>query len=272
MNKWEVKRLLKEQGKTEEDFLNKNKEELLEMLNGAAVTSIEEAVLDNLEPVNDCISPAQTSIEPDYLSSEWSDYVMSNFTSDELSDGAPNVHGLRRVAQKLLGPIVSTKIIQFFPATDPSSYGRASCVYEIAIEWCDGLMRIFQDVGGAYPGNTDQVYAKYPEAIAATRAEARCLRKALRIKGPSSEEVCVTPTTESIMVETNITTSISGAQISLIKTRCGEYKIDVDKFINHYLGVNDAIEKLSREQAQVLCQKINEFQTQRTDIVEEIKL
>lgn len=272
MNKWEVKRLLKEQGKTEEDFINKNKEELLEMLNGAAVTSVEEAILDNLEPTNDLVKPTQEKVEPDYLSPEWSDYVMSQFTADELSDGAPNVHGLRRVAQKLLGAIVSTKIVQFFPATDSSTYGRASCVYEVAIEWCDGFIRIFQDAAGAYPGNTDQMYAKYPEAIATTRAEARCLRKALRIKGPASEEVCVTPTTESIMVETNITASISGAQISLIKTRCGEYKIDVEKFINHYLGVNDAIEKLSREQAQTLCQKINEFQTQRTDIVEEIKL
>ena len=149
MHKATMKKLLKEQGITE-DITNKSKDELLAML-GKAQSINEEVVLDNVldnvELSNESTEKqeAENSV-PDYLSPEWSDFVLSQFNKDELSDGAPNVHGLRRVAQLLLGPIVSAKVIPLFPATDPTSYGRASCIYEIVFEWNDGLLRPFQDV------------------------------------------------------------------------------------------------------------------------------
>lgn len=273
MHKATMKKLLKEQGITE-DITNKSKDELLAMLGKAQSINEEvvlDTVLDNVELSNESTEKqeAENSV-PDYLSPEWSDFVLSQFNKDELSDGAPNVHGLRRVAQLLLGPIVSTKVISLFPATDPTSYGRASCIYEIVFEWSDGLLRTFQDVAGAYPGNTDKEYAKYPEAMSATRAEARCLRKALRIKGPASEEVCLTPTTEDLGI-TVMTNVISGTQIAFIKKRCQDYTISVSKLIKKIIGEENALENLTREQAQQICQFINEIQTNRSDITEDLK-
>lgn len=295
MNKWEMRKTLLSQGKTEEDLKNKSKEELSVML-GLENTTIDavdsvdsevdiDTILDQLE-VTDNLATTQvplsvkiessepitfreTNVVPDYLSPEWSAYVLSKFEKDELSDGAPNVHGLRRISQLLLGPIISTKIVLLQSTLDPSTYGRASVVYEIQIEFPDGV-RVFQDCAGAYPGNTDKDYAKYPEAIAATRAEARCLRKALRIQGPASEEVCKTPTTLDIQTDTSIMDKISANQISMIKNRSQTYNINLDKLIEKITGEKNVLEGLKREQAQQICTYLNEIQTNRTDLTEDV--
>lgn len=294
MNKWDMRKTLLSQGKTEEDLKHKSKEELEKMLQLDTTNNTVDldSLLDSLDKL-DIVDTVETTDNidianvldnneekvqevqdlkeevPDYLSPQWSQYVLNQFEKDELSDGAPNVHGLRRISQLLLGPIISTRIIQLTPALDPSTYGRASVVYEIQIEFPDGV-RVFQDCAGAYPGNVDQNYARYPEAIAATRAEARCLRKALRIQGPSSEEVCQTPAIVDIQVDMPITDNISANQISMIKNRSQTYNINVEKLIEKITGEKNVLEKLKREQAQQICQFLNEIQTNRSDVTEDI--
>jgi hypothetical protein len=260
-SKWQMRQYLFQNGYTEES------------LRGKKVAEIK--VLFDVALEKNGVPDPEIKVQPDYLSPEWPEYVLSQFAQNELIDDAPNVHGLRRVAQLLLGQIICTKIVHLNAPVDPTTYGRASCIYEVQIKTKTKpgevpSIIIFQDVGGAYPGNTDQEYAKYPEAIAATRAEARCLRKALRLQGPASEEVCITPTTENISTEP-MSTKINGAQIAMIKSRSTEYKISISKLIQNVIGEEKPLESLSREEAQQVCQRIVEFQTKRTDISEDLK-
>lgn len=116
---------------------------------------------------------------------EWNDYVLSNFNDNEMFDGRPLCAGLRRVAELLLGRIVVSRPTQIFPPTSGDEIGRATVVWEVVFE--DGS--IFSDVADAWEGNTDDTFCVFNTATAATRAEGRALRKALRIKTVAAEEM-----------------------------------------------------------------------------------
>lgn len=115
---------------------------------------------------------------PPITSIEWNDYVMSKFDEAELFDGMPLAAGLRRVAELLLGTIVYSGPTQVFPPKDDGSHGRATVVWKI--EFANGVC--FSDVADCWEGNTDDAFCAFAVATAATRAEARALRKALRLK------------------------------------------------------------------------------------------
>jgi hypothetical protein len=277
MNKWELKRFALDKGFTKEQIYNASKDELEKMINENLLGNTDnDVILDSLVIQETTSTQDQTeSITekvPDYLEPEWSDYVLTQFTSSELYENTPNVNGLRRVASLLLGPIISSKIVHFSPATTVDSQGRASCVYEIAIRW-DGDphdVRVFQAAAGSYAGNTDREYVKYPEAMSDTRAEARCLRKALRINGPAYEEVCKTPAAEDVVMTSNSNT-LSGTQLILIKSRCKEYNLNPEKVITHVTGEQYTVDKLPRESAKLVCEFLNHLQTNRVDINESLK-
>ncbi len=126
---------------------------------------------------------------------EWNDYVMGHFSEKELFDGRPLCAGLRRVAELLLGKIVSSKPTQVFPPSNTGEeIGRATGVWEVIFE----DMSVFSDVADAWEGNTDDTFCVFNTATAATRAEGRALRKALRLKTVAAEEM----TTKSIFIAT----------------------------------------------------------------------
>ena len=72
---------------------------------------------------------------PVYGSQEWNDYVMDKFDRKDLIDGNPTCAGLRRVAEDVLGDIVSSRPSQVFPSTDVDGPGRATVVFEVVINW-----------------------------------------------------------------------------------------------------------------------------------------
>lgn len=275
MNKWELKRLALSKGYSKESLKGLTIAQIENMINESA-----ENVLDKLEVsqnVTDAQSTDDTTIVeekiPDYLDPEWSNYVMKQFTNDELSDETPNINGLRRVAQLLLGPVISSKIVHFSPALNVDTYGRSSCVYEIVIKWENDPsdLRVFQAAAGSYSGNTESEYAKYPEAISDTRAEARCLRKALRINGPAYEEVCKNPATEDVIVMSQSSDKISSTQTIMIKSRCKEYNLNIDKVIKNVIGENCLLLELTRDKAKQVCEFLNHIQTNRVEIDESLK-
>jgi len=47
----------------------------------------------------------------------------------------------------------------------------------------------YSEVADSWEGNTDDMFCAFAVAIASTRAEARALRKALKIKGVAAEEL-----------------------------------------------------------------------------------
>lgn len=216
---------------------------------------------------------------PSYLSPEWHDHVMTFFSPNELMDGNPTTAGLRRVAELLLGEIVSSKPIETFPVKE-NGPGRATVVYEVQFDWKlvpgdistgpTGKIRTYADVADVWHGNTDLLFCSYAPATASTRAEGRALRKALKLRGVAAEEICKLDVAK-IMAEETVE-KISNEQISFIDSKCKKLDINVDAFINSGEKQYRSIYDVTRDTAAKMIKKLTELTNDKTKIDESIKV
>lgn len=175
---------------------------------------------------------------PDMADHSWSDYVMRQFQEDELNaDGNPLVHGLRRVARKLLGPIVFSGADPFQAPTFLPGLERVGILTPAVVSYTVEIMMTdpehgtykatFRDVADCYFGNTDPDYARHASATAATKAEARCLRKALQLRNVSAEE-----TTKVTFDTAAMDGKIVPEQVNFINVLASRNDVNVVKYIN----------------------------------------
>lgn len=248
---------------------------------GLKVTDIDVAKEENVKTYE---FDAENDDIPMIGTEKWHSYVMSKFTPDELEDGAPKVDGLRRVAMELIGETMESGPVQIFPSTDPIGPGRATVVFQITFLTHEGHQKIFREVADSCAGNTDPTYVKFPVAIASTRAEARCLRKALMLRGVSADEVskstvCDDITKHSItkMVENETGADleefelINENQVKVIKTLCGRLEISVEKFMNSGKGKYNTLEEVSKSTAIKMIKKLSDYQNNVEEIPVAIK-
>jgi len=258
-----------------EDVINttKGKSNLMSLLEKAKnklSENLEEFDFEKLETQTDQAEEKGVDGIPDvsYLSEDWDDYVMKHFLPKELDKGNPNVHGLRRVTEVLLGPIVTSV-----------GTGNTVCNYIVEILWNrdfegkSGIgdfsrTRRFSGIASATESNTDAPYSEYLEAMAETRAEVRALRKALRIKTPAAEETKNEHITQEEKIEPN-NNSISSTQSSFLINNCDRLGIDYVKFVATI--DNKKIEELTSDEAASLIKEINMYQQQRKELPEELK-
>jgi hypothetical protein len=226
-------------------------------------------LIESVTPIEPVERPtAKTAdIPPQYNSTEWHDYVMSQFTTDELTDDYPNIFGLRRVGEALLGDIVQSGPITLFPpAASDEGPGRSSCIYTIVFNWFNGGREVeFRAAAGSSPNNTNKDFAIYPECIAETRAEARALRKALKLRCVSSEELPQTNINRDIPTsstgEWNPNDKISTTQQIFLTQRLKESKIDLTKFINHNGYKYASLDEVTKQTAKEMIELVNSYQT-----------
>ena len=218
---------------------------------------------------------------PAYGSKEWSDYIMSQFEDGELFDGNPTCAGLRRVAENVLGSIVSRRPSQVWPSTDTNGPGRATVVFEVVINWMDsGEFRTFAEVSDVWHGNTDDLFCAHPVATASTRAEGRALRKALKVKCLAAEELAkkdiVSIVRQSVSAdqgidgEWNEEDAISLPQINFIDTKCKQLDINVMSFVNAGVEHYGSIAEVSKQTASKMLSTLNEYQTKNKSIPEKL--
>lgn len=208
---------------------------------------------------------------PEKGSKEWNDYVMSLFEEGEVFDGMPNCHGLRRVAELVLGNIVCSKPTMVVPPTGDSEIGRATVVWEVVFQ--DGS--VYGDVADSWHGNTDDLFSVYNTATAATRAEARALRKALGIKAVSAEEITRKDVstlvksfvkTEATEGEYNNKDVMTDSQANFIDIKASQLNVNVVKFFSEEFGLDLSKEKVSKQDASSAIKKLNEYQQSDGDI------
>lgn len=208
---------------------------------------------------------------PGPTSTAWNDYVLSLFDESELYGGRPLCAGLRRVAELVLGRIVSSRPTQVFPPIG-NDIGRATVVWEIIFE--DGSL--FSDVADCWEGNTDDTFCAFNMATAATRAEGRALRKALRLKTVAAEEI-TSKNTASIVrnISQSKNTSTEGEyddsqrmtdpQANFIDVKCKQLNLNVVEFFKNVFDVN-VKRNVTKGQASVAIQKLNDYQQDKSII------
>jgi hypothetical protein len=211
---------------------------------------------------------------PSMLSAEWHDYAMKLFHESEMIDGHPLVAGLRRVAEVVLGPIVFSGPTQVFPVQREDHHGRATVVF--TVEFANGMR--YAEVADSWEGNTDDMFCAFAVAIASTRAEARALRKALKIKGVAAEELTKKDTAKIVRDisstkvasegEYDDTSRMSDAQFNFIDVKCKQLNIDGKKLFNQFNV--DSGKKVSKKIASEIIDKLNDFQRDKSSIPEDV--
>jgi hypothetical protein len=208
---------------------------------------------------------------------EWNDFVLSHFEKNELIDGMPLSAGLRRVAELLLGRIVSSGPVQVFAPQEPNVPGRATVIWKVEFE--NGMR--FSDVADCWEGNTDDTYLAFNVATAATRAEGRALRKALRLRVIAAEEATKKNTAEIVRATTKaheITSGTKGeyneedrmtdAQGNFVNIKCSQMNINPKKLFKQ-MGVGSS-KKFTKSIASKAIEQLNNYQNGTEDIPESI--
>jgi len=169
------------------------------------------------------------------------DDIMDMFNDDEVGKVDGNkyvkVAGLRRVAKKVIGPIVGQSVSPY-----PITIGNYSGVMvTMAITFCtaygndDELVTAkYSDAADCIPDfNSDvEEFGKYPTALATTRAEARIYRKALGLDIVSYEEM--SETTPENFGQPKGDVGITPTQMTVIKTICKKKGLILKDIIEAY--------------------------------------
>lgn len=239
-------------------------------------TYIEESLFEEVELATP--SNTDTSVKnvintdaPSMLSPEWHDYAMALFEDSEMIDGHPLVAGLRRVAELVLGTIVFSGPTQVFPVQREDHHGRATVVF--TVRFANGVE--YSEVADSWEGNTDDMFCAFAVAIASTRAEARALRKALKIKGVAAEELTKKDTAKIVRdISTQKTSSdgdyndqsrMSDAQSNFIDIKCKQLNINGSKMFKDLFSV-DSHKKVTKRVASEIIDRLNEFQRDKSTI------
>ena len=186
---------------------------------------------------------------PDITQPEWNDFIMTEFHETETdNNGYPRVTGLRRLTEKYLGTIVES-IARVVQSPCPDNEKRATVEYIVKILDIDGLVKTYGDAADAYAANiggdntsVKNVVTLHPVAVATTRAEARALRKALKLRTISAEEVIPKKVTVvekevdgkkvKVAEEVNDTGFIEPHQLNFINVMCKRNNINVWNYVN----------------------------------------
>tara|TARA_R110000824_G_scaffold231335_2_gene419158 strand:+ start:35511 stop:36284 length:774 start_codon:yes stop_codon:yes gene_type:complete len=245
-------------------------------------TDVEMFDVDSIDEENALLTPKQEPTGPAYGSKEWNDHVMSLFYDNELIDGNPICAGLRRVAEDVLGSIVSSRPSQVFPSQESNGPGRATVVFEVIFDWMDsGTFRTFSDVADVWHGNTDDLFCAHPVATASTRAEGRALRKALKVRCLAAEELAkkdiVSIVRESVNKgqpttgEFSENDGISSAQVNFLDNKCKQLDINVLEFINIGKKKYDDVSDITKKSASSMLGVLNQYQSGEKEIPENIQ-
>lgn len=211
---------------------------------------------------------------PSMLSPEWHDYAMTLFTESEMVDGHPLVAGLRRVAELVLGTIVFSGPTQVFPVQREDHHGRGTVVF--AVEFANGVR--YAEVADSWEGNTDDMFCAFAIAIASTRAEARALRKALKIRGVAAEELTKKDTAKIVRDISSTKTASEGeyddqgrmsdAQYNFIDVKCKQLNINGEKLFSVFHV--DSGKKISKKIASDIIDSLNDYQRDKSSIPQDI--
>ena len=235
-----------------EDILNEL-DTLEETSESDYIAKIGEATLEPREEIEN--GKGEITYGPTPSDPEWTDYVLGQLTEDEIikdknnpKKGYPTTDGLRRMVEKLVGPIIkSNTTIHQVP--NPENERRATVVVNIGI--FNDLYSVALEFSGAadvYVGNSCVPFGNHPVATAETKAEGRAYKRALKIKvstyeemnGASSDDI-VFPTNTTLM---NDSIYIKSDQLNFIDILCQRLDINPTKFIHNFLPNFSKVPKL----------------------------
>ena len=268
----EIRKKLKEEYDVADDQLTGSKSILrakLELLKN------EGSVFDDAEMEEEEVIMKENVTEevppPSIDSPEWSDYVLSHFESDEMMDGSPTCDGLRRVTELLVGPITERRnnVIQ---APGRENYGTSTVACTVSVLNNIQGHLLFQqiireeDAADVNKYNTQEPYHMHATATATTRAEARALRKILRLrKVIAAEELADDKIINDYGDIWKPDDQIDEEQISLLDIVCQRCNINLIEYVNSGEVTYKSIQEVNKNKASEMVQHLNNIQQGKSE-------
>lgn len=185
---------------------------------------------------------------------DWVDYVLDHLSDRELSQGNPTTDGLRRVAEKIFGRIVvsDTEILEV--PTKPLT-GKATAKHRLVFERYDGgghleVSACVDVLGEKLPSP----YNQHLIATACTRAEGKALRRALKIRIQTAEEMFTKPD-----VEEEIDRPINDQQIVAINQLCKRCNLNAKALVDS-VSAASCLQEVSNIEGRNIINKCSEYQ------------
>jgi hypothetical protein len=201
---------------------------------------------------------------PDRTDPEWTEYVLAQLTDKEKEKDYPKADGLRRLVEKLIGPInkIYTTVIQ-----PPQKDNFMTATIKTTVELADGSS--YDACTDVQKEHLQHPFDKHISAIAETRAEGRAYRKILRLQNIVTQEEMVT---ESGQRDQN---KMSTMQIAFIDLMCNNTRLNINVrkiFDSNFADKKlDNIKNYSNEDVAKICSILSEYQADLSKIPADIR-
>lgn len=233
----------------------------------AGLVPEDESIVDQ-----ELIDEVESNVTPPSMTSEdWHEYLMSQFADHELENGNPVNHGLVRVAEKLIGPVVDRQIVGFTSA-HKDNYGTATVHVRLTLAITNDLHPLNGIVGtvscdgiaDVNSRNTPTPFSNHQSSSSYTKAESQALRKLLRLRGVSADEV----TPDSMALEGDVyvpETPITVEQITVLDILCKRINMSVLDFVSSGEIKYMFIEQVPSHKATAMIKFLNDIQSQKRE-------
>ena len=200
----------------------------------------------------------------------WQDYVLSllwkdEYIIDERGNKRPRTAGLARVFEVVMGEVIEgrARVIESGPE-------RAVVEYRLVFKpnkYFDDK-KSFTEVSEVNDKNTQSPYINYAVPSAATVAEGRAYKKAMKLRVYTAEEIDPQPDN---MEKVN---KIDEGQISVINMLIGRCKIDKEKYLKKLGDVFkgwSSFEDYTSKAANLVIESLNSYVQKTKPIPEDIR-
>ena len=196
---------------------------------------------------------------------EWSEYVLDQMHDSELRDGNPTVDGLRRVTERVYGEIIgSTSHI----VNHNDINGNCTIKHTLVIQkYSTGTIITVDGCVDVKQKNVPYPFSQHVVATADTRAEGKALRRALKLRVVTAEEMQNTSEDDILAAEENITDQ----QILAINQMCKRLDVNLIEAVKASCANAEAIRTVSNLQGRNMLSSLSEYQRKPKSIPEELK-
>lgn len=196
---------------------------------------------------------------------QWSEYLLDALSDHELINGAPTVDGLRRITEKCFGEILNSRS-SIIEAPNSNNGLRCTICHSLTIR----KYRNGQDI--TVDGCVDVMHSKTPYpfkdhlvATADTRAEGKALRRALKIRVITAEELQSESEEEVLISEEGI----NDQQILALNQLCKRLDVNVETLVKMKCSEAKTVNDINNLEARVLISKLSGLQRSPDKIEEE---
>jgi hypothetical protein len=189
---------------------------------------------------------------------KWVDYILDELSDHELLDGNPTTDGLRRVTEKLYGEIVrsDTDILEI---PKQKYVGKVTAKHTLVIRKFNGTEIVVSACVDVLGDTIPAPFNKHLVATACTKAEGKALRRALKIRVQTAEEI----SSESDE-EFNTDEPINDQQIVAIKTLCKRNNVDLVSFVKANSDDPKSIRDIKNLEGRLMINKLSGYQREGT--------